>query len=117
MKTSSRKSKGRRACAEVKELMHKYAPDIHDSDIVVTSSGDTGPDLKLSHAAFQKYPFAVEVKNQESISIWAAIEQAKSHLEHFNQDTQFVVPTVFFKRNRSDLMICLSAEDFFKLIS
>jgi hypothetical protein len=115
MKIQSAKQKGRRGALEVKELLYKYAPDLKPGDIEVTSSSVTGEDLKLSPAARQIYPLVIECKNTESINVWAAFEQAKSHLKKYNEETQFIVPVLFFKRNRSELMACLRADDFIKL--
>lgn len=109
MKTSSAKAKGRRACQDVQELLYKYAVHLQPGDIEVTSSGVTGEDIKLSPAARDVYPFVIECKNQEKLNIWSAIEQAKTHVKGVE------VPLLFFKRNRSDLMVCLSAEDFMQL--
>ena len=110
MRTSSAKAKGRRACQDVQTLLYKYAPQLLPGDIEVTSSGVTGEDLKLSPAARQQYPFVIECKNQEKINIWASIDQAKTHVKGD------LIPLLFFKRNRSDLMVCLPAEEFFKLL-
>lgn len=109
MKTASCKQKGRKACKDVQELLYKYAPYLQPGDIEVTSSGVTGEDIKLSPAARVQYPYAIECKNQEKLNIWSAIEQAKTHVKTSE------IPLLFFKRNRSDLMVCLSAEDFMKL--
>jgi hypothetical protein len=112
MRTSSCKAKGRRACAEFKEILHKYAPDLAQDDIVVTPSGVTGEDVALSPRAREKFNLAIECKNQERISIWAAIEQSKTHVRHEGS-----VPILAFKRNNSELMVALSAEEFIRLIS
>lgn len=116
MKTSSAKAKGRVCCSLVKDLLYQYAPDLKPGDIEITSSGATGEDLKLSPAARQKYPLIIECKNTEAINIWAAFEQAKGHLVDKDLDSGFHVPIVFYRRNRSDLMCTLLAEDFLKLI-
>lgn len=110
MRISSAKAKGRRACEEVKELLEKYAPDLREGDIRVTSSSVGGEDLLLSPRAKELYNFAVEVKNQESLNIWASFEQAETHVK--GEET----PILFYKRNRSELMVSLRAEDFVKLI-
>lgn len=111
MLTSSAKAKGRKASTMVKDLLFKYAPDLRQGDIEVTPSGVTGVDLKLSPAAKEIYPFAIEVKNQESLNIWAAYEQAIKHAAGTTE-----MPILFFKRNKSELMACLKADDFIKLI-
>jgi hypothetical protein len=109
LKTSSAKAKGRRACAEVKELLLKYAPELQPDDIIVTSSGDTGEDLKLSPKAREVYPWAAECKNQETLSIWAALQQAEGHSDKYPG-------VLFFKRNRSKLYVAMDAEEFLKLV-
>lgn len=114
MRTSSAKAKGRRCASDAKDLLHKYAPDLKREDIYITPSGVTGPDLHLSPAAREKWNLAIECKNTESISIWAAFAQAVSHLSHCPSGA---IPVLFYKRNRSDLMVTLTAEDFLRLIS
>lgn len=109
MKTSSAKSKGRRACQDIKQLLHNHAPELQDGDVGVTPSGVIGVDLYLSPAALKTYPFCIESKNQESLSIWACLEQTESH----RKDN--LIPILFFKRNRSELYACLKAEEFVKL--
>lgn len=113
MKTSSCKAKGRRAAAEVKDLLYKYAPDLKPGDIEVTSSSVIGEDLKLSPAARDVFPFVVEVKNQEALNIWAALKQAEGHVK---TDDGFKVPLLFFRRNRSKLYVAMDAEQFIKLV-
>lgn len=112
MRTSSAKAKGRRASQEIKELLLKYSNGLQDEDFIVTPSGVTGPDVHLSPAAKKQFPIVIEAKNQESISIWAALEQAKSHQTSWNES-----PVLFFRRNRSVLYACLPAEDFVRILS
>lgn len=110
MKTSSAKAKGRRAASELRDLFLKSYPDINPLDLLITLSGDTGPDLKLL-GEWAKLNFAIECKNQEALQIWAAIKQAQSHVVGDQ------IPILAFKRNKSELMVCLKAADFFKLIT
>ena len=112
MKTSSAKAKGRRASLETIELLRKYCPDLREDDIRAASSGSNGPDVLLSPAAQDLLPLVIENKCQESLNIWAAYAQAESH----RAEGSTLAPTVFFRRNRSKLMVCLSAEDFIRLI-
>jgi hypothetical protein len=106
------KAKGRRGVWEVRDLLLKYAPDLKPDDIAIPGGSSPGADLHLSPAAKELYPFAIEVKYQESISIWAAIKQALSHVI----DHSGCIPLLFFKRNRSKLMVCMEAEEFIRLI-
>lgn len=109
MKTSSAKAKGRRAAAKVKEQFLTYAPDLKENDIVVTSSGVTGPDLTLSPAALERFPFVIEVKNQESISIWAALKQAEGHP---GDQTKLLC----FTRNGAEMYCALKLEDLLTIL-
>lgn len=111
MKTSSAKAKGRRCAQEVKEVMLAHAFWLKDDDIVVTPSGVTGPDLHLSPKAQEAFPFAIECKNQESISIWAALDQTETHADHDKN-----MPVLFFKRNHSELYCALKAEDLMRIL-
>ncbi len=109
MKPASAKAKGRALAKEVKELLLRYAPHLQPDDIVVTSSGDTGEDLKLSPAARDAYPIAPECKKQESLNIWAALKQAEGHSTRYPG-------VVFFQRNRSKVYVAMEAEAFLKLV-
>ena len=111
MKPKSAKAKGRVAAQETADLLYKYAPDLSPGDVLVTSAGSTGEDVLLSPAARELYPFFIECKNTETLSLWAAYKQACEHAKG-----RAGYPTVFFRRNRSELMVCLSAEHFMKLV-
>lgn len=110
MRTSSAKAKGRRACKEVVDLILAHFPELTELDVTVTPSGVTGVDVQLSQKAFDTLPFAIECKNTESLNIWSALAQAKSHVKGLE------MPLLFFKRNRSELFVTLSAANFFKLL-
>lgn len=111
MNTSARKAKGRRLAQKAKDMMLEYKPDLHADDIVVTSSGDTGEDLKLSPKARECFPFAIECKNQESLNFWKSFEQAKAHVKEDR------IALLIASRNRSDVLAILKFEDLLKLIS
>lgn len=107
MNIRSCKAKGRRAALEVKELLLRWADGIFkDGDVLVTPSSVPGKDLTLSPAALSRFPFAIEVKNQEKLNIWSAIEQAESHVDGSE------IPVVFFKRNHSEMYVVLKADQF-----
>ena len=57
--------------------------------------GQSGRDISLSPAAEKIIPFDVEVKNQEKLNIWSAINQAESNTKEGR------IPMVVFTRNRS----------------
>lgn len=110
MKARSAKNKGKRAQNMIREMILDHFPDLHPDDVVSTLMGDSGTDIKLSHAARQQFPYSVEAKNQEKLNIWASLEQAEANTKDSTE------PVLFFKRNRSKMYVALSAEHFFQLI-
>lgn len=74
--------------------------------------GASGTDIMLSARAAAVLPFAIEVKCQESVSIWAAFDQARS-----NVSEQLPYPLLVIKRNGETPLAVLDAELFFKLMS
>jgi hypothetical protein len=110
MKTSSCKAKGRRACQELKILIHAHYPELEMDDVRVQSSGSTGEDLLLSPKARRLLPFTFEVKNVEALNVWEALKQAAQHAEM----TQYM-PALAFRRNKSELYVAVRAADFLKL--
>ncbi len=111
MKPRSCKAKGRAACIDLVEDLYRWAPDLKPGDIRVVGGGAPGVDILLSPAALKEYPYAIEVKNVEALNIWEAYKQAQSHV----CNTPHLFPILFFRRNRTKLMVCLEAEHFFKL--
>ena len=86
-------------------------PDLHESDIAVTPSGVTGPDLWMSGKAQVCLPLLFECKNQEKIQIWAALAQASEHKAKA-RTTVDCAPAVVFGRNRTEPYIAMKLEDF-----
>lgn len=111
MRASSAKNKGRRASQEVKDILLKHASNLVSDDIVVTSSGTCGEDLKLSPLARKSFPVALECKNVEKIKVWEAIKQAEAHAE----GTEYH-PVVAFKRNNTKLRCIIDFDLFVRLL-
>ena len=110
MKISSAKAKGRR-CAEALREQAIEVMGIDPCDIRVTPSSVTGADLWISPEGKKKFPFAVECKNQESLAIWAALNQAASHVEALKD-----MPLLCFTRNRADMYVALSLKNFLTIL-
>lgn len=72
--------------------------------------GASGVDIQLSPAARKVYPFSIEVKCQEALNIWAALEQAE---ENKGSHT----PLLCFKRNRTEIYVALKLEDFLNYVT
>lgn len=108
MRPQSAKAKGRRFQQWVRDQLLEAAIWLEEDDVRSTSMGASGEDLLLSPAARRIYPISVECKNQESLSIWKAMEQAQANAGGHT-------PVLFFTRNRSREYACLPAEDLIAL--
>lgn len=107
MKTSSAKAKGRRLQQEVRDVLLQVSK-LHDDDIRSTPMGCSGEDIMLSPAARAIFPWSIECKNVEKLSIWSAIEQAR-----YNSKTN--TPVVIFTKNHEDAQIAVPFNYFMEL--
>ncbi len=106
---ASAKQKGRAAQQMVRDAILAKFPSLTERDVKSTSMGASGVDVQLSEAAVKLFPYAVESKNCEKISIWAAFKQAESNR---TKDTD---PLLVLKRNREEPLAILRLADFMKL--
>ena len=110
MKTSSRKSKGRRLQNKIRDLLlEHYSDKLEKDDIRCAVMGESGEDLKLSPAARKLIPYSFECKNQEKLNIWDSLEQAEKNSDDYS-------PVLIFKRNRSKIYVVLEISDFLELL-
>jgi len=106
----SGKQKGRRLQQDVRDrVLELFKEELEPDDVRSTGMGQSGTDLQLSPLAKRKFPFALEAKNQEALSIWACLEQAEANSDN-------LIPLLVFKRNRSKTYACLNVDDFFKIL-
>ena len=107
VKTSSAKAKGRRFQQWVRDqLIEKL--EVHPEDIESRSMGAGGEDLIMARAAREKFPYSIECKNQESLNIWKAYEQATENSGDYE-------PVCFIKRNNQKPLVVVDAEYFVRL--
>lgn len=107
--TQSKKARGRNLQQKVRDLFIKKF-NLNLDDVVSTSMGVSGTDIKLSTAAKKVIPFDIECKNQEKINIWASLEQCETNTKEGR------IPLLTFKRNRTDIYACLKLEDLLKIM-
>jgi hypothetical protein len=112
----SRKQKGSKFQKEVAEIIrNKY--NLEERDVVSTPSSVFGEDILLSNTALELFPYGVEVKCQEKISIWESLKQAETNAQKMKEKyKKDITPLLVFKRNRSKTYVCLEFDDFLKLI-
>ena len=110
MKSRSAKNKGKRLQNKIRDLiLEKFNSKLELDDVRSITMGDSGEDILLSPAARRLFPFSVECKNQESLSIWSALEQAENNAGKH-------IPLVIFKRNRSKTYAVLEFEELLQLL-
>ena len=110
MKTSSRKSKGRRLQNKIRDLLlEHFSDELENDDIRCAIMGESGEDIKLSPAARKLIPYSFECKNQEKLNIWDSLEQAEKNSDDYS-------PVLIFKRNRSKIYVVLEISDFLELL-
>ena len=106
----SRKSKGRVFQQQLRDDLITHL-DINPDDILSTAMGQGGCDLYLSPAARQRFPFGVECKRCESISLPAWWKQCES-----NASKVALTPLLVFKRNREEPLAVLRWSDLLALL-
>ena len=108
MKTRSAKNKGKRLQNTVRDVLLETFDTLEPDDIKSAIMGDSGEDIQLSPAARKLIPYSIECKNQESVSIWKAYEQAEENSGDYE-------PIVVLKRNKTKPLVLIDADYFVKL--
>ena len=111
MKPRSAKNKGKRLQNKVRDLiLEKFNSKLEQDDVRSITMGESGEDILLSPAARRLFPFSVECKSQEKLSIWSSLEQAEDNSgDH--------IPLLIFKRNRSKTYAVLEFDELLKLLN
>ncbi len=111
MKPRSAKNKGKRLQNKVRDLiLEKFNSKLEPDDVRSITMGESGEDILLSPAARRLFPFSVECKAQEKLSIWSSLEQAEGNSgDH--------APLLIFKRNRSKTYAVLEFDELLKLLN
>lgn len=109
--TQSKKAKGRKLQQKIqKDIIETF--NLSENDVRSTSMGASGCDILLSDAARAVFPYAIECKAQEKLSIPAWWIQTCE-----NAEKEQLSPLLIFKQSRKDILICLKWSDFIELIS
>ena len=106
----SRKSKGRVFQQQLRDDLITHL-NLNPDDILSTAMGQAGCDLYLSPAARSVFPFGVEAKRCETISLPAWWRQCES-----NASKVALTPLLVFKRNREEPLAVLRWSDLLALL-
>ncbi len=109
--TSSRKAKGRRFQQEVRDdIITRLGID--PGDIRSVGMGQAGCDLYLSTEATKWFPFAVECKYQEKVSLWSWWDQCVT-----NASKEDLAPLLLIRRSRTEPLAVLWWDDFLAMVA
>ena len=110
--TKSRKAKARALQNAIASDICAAFPVLGSADVHPAIMGQSGMDICLSSRARDLFPYAIECKNQEAVSIWSAIAQAKA-----NGEKEGLVPLLVFKRNRTAPYVIIQWDLFLHLLT
>ena len=112
IQVSSAKAKGRACQNWTCEQISKLTGYIWGKDemIAAREMGQSGVDVRLVADAKEAFPWSVECKWQESLSLPSAVKQAK---ENQKPGTDWLLVT---RRKREGYLVTLDAEVFFDLL-
>ena len=75
VKPRSAKNKGKKLQNLVVKMVLDKFPDLTSRDVTSTIMGESGKDVKLSEAAFKKFPYDTECKSLAKFAIYTHYEQ------------------------------------------
>ena len=108
MKPQSAKNKGRTLQKYViSRLVDEL--EIHPEDVESRSMGAGGEDIIMSREARYKFPFSVECKNTERLSLWSAWKQAEANCGNYH-------PLIVIKKNRHKPLCVVDFETLLSIV-
>ncbi|MCP4648720.1 MAG: hypothetical protein GY853_01390 [PVC group bacterium] len=110
----SAKNKGARlqlwVCRKIADLLKiEFNNQDDQCEIHSREMGQSGVDVILRGFAYENFPFDIECKNTEKLSLYKAVEQAEYNT---SAERDWLL---FHKKNFSEPIVVMDAEVFFKL--
>ena len=109
MKPQSAKAKGRKLQQQVRDAVLKAFPSLTTRDVVSTSMGASGEDVKLSEKAFTLFPYSVECKSLKKVAVYRFYEQ--------RPPDQGAKTLVVIKENNKEPLAVVSFSHFMELVN
>lgn len=110
IKIASRKAKARLLQQRVRDAILAKYPQLTERDVVSTTMGDSGVDVKLSQAAVELFPYSIEAKAQETASLWSWWKQTVTNTAKGTK------PLLVIKRSREDVLVVMKFSDFMEVL-
>lgn len=106
----SSKQKGRLGQQEIRDRILKDFPELEQGDVLSTTMGDTGADIKLSPEARRFLPICIEVKRRRNgmKTQYEWVEQARNH--------GIDPPVVFFRADRKPWLVIVELNHYMELL-
>ena len=108
--TATKKAKGRKFQQEIRDIIIESFDVLEPDDVLSTSMGAGGTDIKLSPLAKRCFPFSTECKAQETVSLYTWWEQTNSNILPNTK------PLLVIKKSRVKPIAVLNFNDFMDLI-
>lgn len=108
----SRKAKGRAFQQEIRDDITEVL-GLPEEDVVSTSMGAPGIDIKLSEGARAQFPFGIEAKRQEK---WTIPEWWRQTCENAKKEND-LKPLLAMRKNRGDAVVMMRWADLLSLIA
>lgn len=106
----SRKSKGAAFQKQIREKLLERFDHLEPDDIKSAVMGESGMDIQLSPAAQRAFPWAIEAKAQEKVSLRAWWEQAVAN------GTDKLKPLLITKQSRKEPLVVMRLDDFLDMV-
>lgn len=84
-------------------------PQLKEDDVINTSMGASGEDVKLSPKAREYLPVSFEAKNVEKVNVWTAYAQACANAKTYE-------PILVIKKNHKDPLAIMDLDFFLDLM-
>jgi hypothetical protein len=109
-KAKTSKAKGRTGQQEIRDKILENFQGLQDGDVLSTTMGESGADIKLSPAARRLLPISVEVKRRKNgmKTQYQWIEQARNHT--------LDPPVVFFRADRKPWLVIVELDHYMELL-
>lgn len=99
-------------CNALLSLANKCQDELTAEDIRPVPSSVSGSDIWMSSAAAKRFPFSIECKNQETVSIWKWWAQCEGTALKEGRE-----PLLIFCRNNARPKVVIDLDLFLRLAS
>ena len=108
--TATRKQKGREHQQHIAEMI-RIRYNLPEEDVVSRPMGSPGLDIMLSERARRLFPYGIECKRTEKLSIPTWWKQCTD-----NADKEGLMPMLVYRQNHGRAMVVMQFADFLEMV-